>query len=197
MKKYLIALLLLVGQSSFNTILAQTFIPADDARLAYIGRTSHRNPKAVAFTYPGVQIRAVFEGTSVSMKTKPGSGYFMVEIDDKTPYKVESTKADSVVLLAKGLSNGEHRLTITYINEGLLMKPIFYGLLLDKGCKLTARPQLPKRNIEFIGNSITCGLGNEGDNSEKKHTYAKQNQYLTYAAIASRELDAQCWVVAR
>ncbi|MBR3472067.1 MAG: lipase [Prevotella sp.] len=198
-----ISLLLLVVTFLMGPAVAQTFIPADDPNLSYIGRTSHRNPKAVAFTYPGIQIRAVFQGSSVAMKTKPGSGFFMIELDDQAPFKVESTKEDSIVRIAahlpapSGTALPEHRLTITYINEGLLMKPVFYGLLLDSGCSLPRNPRLPRHNIEFIGNSITCGLGNEGDNSDKKHTYAKQNQYYTYAAIASRELDAQCWVVAR
>lgn len=194
---------------SFGSVVAQTFIPASDPLFTYVGRVvlPHKGQKtpSAAFTYPGVQIHAVFRGSSVSMKTKPGSGFFMVEIDSLPPYKVESTKRDSLVLLAKNLSATtlrgipaeSHRLTITYINEGLIMKPVFYGLQLDAGCTLTGKPVLPKRSIEFIGNSITCGLGNEGDNSEKKHTYDKQNQYYTFAAIAARGLNAQCWVVAR
>ena len=196
MKKTRIVFLVVLFHLSFNSIGAQSVLP-DDPLLSYVGRTSHRNPRAVAFTYPGVQIHAIFQGTSVAMKTKPGSGFFMIEIDSLSPYKVESTKDSEMVSLAKGLPFGEHRLTITYINEGLLMKPIFYGLQLDPGCALSRKAELPTRSIEFIGNSITCGLGNEGDGSETKHTYAKQNQYYTYAAITARELQAQCWVVAR
>ena len=41
-----------------------TFIPADDARIAYMGRISHRIPGAVTFTYPGVSIFARAAGTS-------------------------------------------------------------------------------------------------------------------------------------
>jgi len=204
MKKSRVILLFIIALLSCSHSVAQTFIPADHPNLVYVGRTSHKNPKAVAFTYPGVQIHAVFNGNTIAMKTKPGSGYFMVQIDSLDPYKVQSTKSDSIVsltprapLLALHGVGEPHRLTITYINEGLLTRPIFYGLQLGAGCTLPARPQLPSRSIEFIGNSITCGLGNEGDNSEKKHTADKQNQFYTYAAIAARELNAQCWIVAR
>lgn len=178
-------------------VAAQTFVPASDPRLAYVGRVSFAHRAYAAFTYPGVQVHAVFHGTSVSMKTKPGSGFFMVEIDDRKPFKVASARKDSVVLLASGLRDRAHRLTITYANEGLVLLPRFYGLCLDRGKTLGERPQLPARSIEFIGNSITCGYGNEGDGTEKRHTYSKQNQYYTYAAMACRELNAQCWVVAR
>ena len=176
---------------------AQSFVPASDPRLAYVGRVSFAHRAYAAFTYPGVQVHAVFHGTSVSMKTKPGSGFFMVEIDDRKPFKVESTRKDSIVRLAYGLNDKAHRLTITYANEGLVLRPRFYGLCLDRGKTLGARPELPVRSVEFVGNSITCGYGNEGDGTEKKHTYSKQNQFYTYAAIACRELKAQCWVVAR
>ncbi len=194
----LLALSFIICHLSFSEALARSFIAADHPLLSYVGRTSHANPRAVAFSYPGVQIHAVFQGTSVAMKAKPGSGFFMVELDNMAPFKVESVKGDSIVKISSGLSaEHAHRLTVTYINEGLLMKPVFYGFLLDDGCDLQEKPQLPTRSIEFVGNSITCGLGNEGSEADKKHSYALQNQYYTYAAIASRELNAQCWVVAR
>ena len=79
------------------------FIPADDAHIVYMGRISHRIPKAVTFTYPGVSIFVNFEGTSLRMKAKPGSGDFMVEIDDQLPYRISFTKDDSVLTLAEGL----------------------------------------------------------------------------------------------
>ena len=68
----------------------EAFVSADDARIVYMGRVSHRIPQAVTFTYPGVSIYADFEGTSLQMKAKPGSGDFMVEIDDGLPYRRSS-----------------------------------------------------------------------------------------------------------
>lgn len=168
-----------------------------DPQLAYVGRVSINNLGNAVFTYPGIQIHALFTGNSVGMLTKPGSGYFMIEIDDREPFKVQSTKTASLVPLADDLGEGTHRLTITYANEGLTMKPEFRGLRLDEGASLAGKPELPTRKMEFIGNSITCGLGNEGNPNEKKFDYSKQNQYYTYEAIAARELNAQCQVVAR
>ena len=176
---------------------ATTFVNASAPGFAYVGRISHYIRDAVAWTYPGVQIHATFTGTSVSMKTNEDCGYFMVEIDDQEPRKVQSVKGTNITSLAKGLSNGTHRLTLTYIIEGHQKKPVFYGLYLDDGCSLGERPTLPSRRIEFIGNSITCGYGIEGNGKEKKFLYSLQNFYYTYAAIASRALNAQCQVCAR
>ena len=137
------------------------FIPADDAHIVYMGRISHRIPKAVTFTYPGVSIFVNFEGTSLRMKAKPGSGDFMVEIDDQLPYRISFTKDDSVLTLAEGLPEGVHRARIMYILEGYELKPVFEGFYVNKGCSLAEAPVLPERRIEFIGNSITCGYGVE------------------------------------
>lgn len=198
MKKFFNLLLTfsLIAIGSCTTHAAKRIKPSDP-RLKWIGRVSLTNPEKAVFTYPGIQLWADFSGSSVSLITKPGSGYFMVEIDEMEPFKVQSTKTDSVIVLAKNLPEGEHYLTLTYANEGLVMKPEIHGLLLDDGADLTGVPVLPERKIEFIGNSITCGLGNEGDPKSKKFDYSMQNQYYTYEAIASRELDAQCFVVAR
>ena len=199
MKQRLLTLLIV-----FTTLLTANVAsakPVDiaptDPQLEYVGRVSFNNQGNAVFTYPGVQVHALFTGNSVEMLTKPGSGFFMIEIDDRKPFKVESVKTSSVVPLANDLGDGTHRITITYANEGLIMKPEFRGLRLDEGASLAGKPELPVRKMEFIGNSITCGLGNEGSPNDKKFNYSKQNQYYTYEAIAARELNARCQVVAR
>ena len=177
---------------------ATSFIKATDPGFAYVGRISwNTTPEAAVWTYPGVQIHANFQGTSASMKTNADCGYFMVEVDDQPAFKVEVLKGTQVTRLINGLDEGMHRLTLTYIIEGMYKKPTFYGLLLDDGCRLGERPALPDRRIEFIGNSITCGYGIEGNGTEKRFLFSKQNFYHTYAAKTARALNAQCQICAR
>ena len=176
---------------------ASTFIPADDARIAYMGRISHRIPDAVTFTYPGVSIFANFEGTSLRMQAKPGSGDFMVEIDDQLPYRISFTETDSILTLAESLPEGVHRVRVMYILEGYELKPVFKGFYVDEGCTLAEAPMLPDRRIEFIGNSITCGYGVESNDRNDPFTYETENHFYTYAARTARALNAQHLVVAR
>ena len=75
--------------------------------------------------------------------------------------------------------------------------PEFWGFVLDEGKKLVDAPAFSDRKIEFIGNSITCGYGNEGLKKEEHFDYATENHYYSYASITARNLDAQHWVVAR
>ena len=192
------AALLLLALLPTTLLFASTFVKATDPGFAYVGRISWTTvPEAAVWTYPGIQIHANFTGTSAKMKTNAGCGYFMVEIDSLPPKKVECVKGSEQTQLAEGLAPGTHRLTLTYLIEGTYKKPTFYGLYLDDGCTLGDRPVLPERRIEFIGNSITCGYGIEGDGSEKKFLFSKQNFYETYAARTARALGAQCQVCAR
>lgn len=175
----------------------KSFAPANDSCFVYIGRISRTIPDAVRFTYPGVSICADFEGTSLSMKTNPGCGAFMVEIDTLQPYRIQVGKNDSIVPLAKGLPAGIHRVKLMYVVEGYELKPEFYGFYLDEGCRLVKMSGLPVRRIEFIGDSMTCGYGVESENPKDPFTYETENHYYTYAAETVRALQAQHLVVAR
>lgn len=172
-------------------------ISAYDNNIEYMGRVSKSDPKQVQFTYPGVSIITSFTGTSLAMEVKPGSGYFMVELDNQTPFKVLASEKDSVIILSESLENCTHNVRIMYAQEGYWQRPAFRGLLIDKEAKTIKPGNIPSRRMEFIGNSITCGYGVEATSPNVGFTYDTENHYYTYAAITARELNAQELVVAR
>ena len=175
-----------------------TFVSPADKHILYAGRISFTNPERPAWNYPGVQIVAAFEGTSLKMMAKPGSGYFMAQIDGAEPFKVAFRgERDSVVTLATALPDSRHTIRLMYAIEGYEMYPEFWGFILDEGKSLVDAPAFPSRKIEFIGNSITCGYGNEGMLKEEHFEYETENHYYSYASITARNLNAQHWVVAR
>ena len=200
-KKLLTALLTLVCSGAFaiETVpIKGSIISPSDKFIQYTGRISFTNPERPAWNFPGIQIVASFEGTSLRMIAKPRSGYFVAQIDQAEPFKVAFRgERDSVVTLATALPNGVHTVRLMYAIEGYEFFPEFWGFVLDKGKKLVETPALPSRKIEFIGNSITCGYGNEGLKKEEGFDYATENHYYSYASITSRNLNAQHWVVAR
>ena len=177
---------------------AGTWVKPTDPRIQYVGRVSFTHPESPCFTYPGVQIRAAFEGTSLRMVAKPNSGYFMVKIDEAEPFKVAfNSPKDSVVTLATALAKGTHTVSVMNVLEAYERRAEFRGFLLDEGCQLATPPALPTRKIEFIGNSITCGYGVEALSGKIRFSEETENHYYTYAAIAARELQAQHYVTAR
>ncbi|WP_102407414.1 SGNH/GDSL hydrolase family protein [Parabacteroides bouchesdurhonensis] len=193
-------LLLLMATAMFSTIQGhaqkKSFIPANDPNIVYTGRVSFHNPESPAFTYPGVQMIINFEGTSLAMKVKPHSGYFTVELDGGEPFKVTSLENDSIIPLATNLPAGKHAATVMLAYEGRDFRPEFRGFYVDKEKTLLPPPSLPKRKIEFIGNSITCGYGIEAE-AESPFDYKDENFYYTYGATTARALNAQHLVVAK
>ena len=167
-----------------------------DTNIQYIGRIDYSDPMHLAFTYPGVQIRTGFTGTSLDMMCKIQSGYFMVEIDGGEPFKV-SFLGNTIVKLADDLEDGTHQVVATYVNEGYERQPEFHGFFVNRGETLAPATNVPTRKIEFIGNSITCGYGIEAQSPDEPYQDETANYYYTYAAQAARRLNAQAVVVAR
>lgn len=183
---------------SVSAMSAQTNIAPSDPNLRYMGRMVTSDPSSYRFSYPGTTVIAAFDATGVKLHCKPHSGYFMVQIDDAEPFKVAFMgERDSLVQVATALPRGRHTLRAMYCIEGYEFLPEFRGLLLDGDGCLLATPELPNRKIEFIGNSITCGYGDESTNPNEHFSFETENHYIGYAQIATRALGAQAQIVAR
>lgn len=176
----------------------QTIVRPSDPAIAYIGRMITTDKNSYKLSYPGTTIIAAFDGTGVKLHCKPGSGYFMVQIDNAEAFKVAFTGAkDSLVQVATALPAGRHTLRAMYCIEGYEFRPEFRGLVLDAGTTLLPAPALPERKIEFIGNSITCGYGSESTDPYEHFSFETENHYIGYAQNAARALGAQAYIVAR
>jgi lysophospholipase L1-like esterase len=188
----------LAGQASTTLPIQGKVITADNPYIQYVGRICFQNPQSPRFTFPGVQINARFTGCSLKMWAKPKSGYFMAQIDKAEPFKVAFMgERDSVVTLATALPQGPHEVRLMYVVEGYELKPVFKGFVLDKDGMMLEAPALPERTIEFIGNSITCGYGNESIEMTDPFEYETENHYFTYGQMTARALGAVAHVVAR
>ncbi|MEP7230195.1 MAG: SGNH/GDSL hydrolase family protein [Ginsengibacter sp.] len=167
------------------------FITAADTKFSYIGRFDFSNPEQPAFMYSGSAIKTVFSGTSVEMAMKDDSlrNYFTIIIDDSV-FKLKTDKSTGIYLLAKSLFNKKHTLQILRRTEWHGGDSHFVGLYLDAEGQLF-KPTVSKRSIEFIGDSYTCGYGNEGKSHDEHFDYATENNYLSYGAITARALQAE------
>jgi lysophospholipase L1-like esterase len=71
----------------------------------------------------------------------------------------------------------------------------FLGFTTGSGSILSA-PAASSRRIEFIGDSITCGYGNEGTDQYQSFTTRNENAYLAYGSVTARLLGADQITVA-
>ncbi len=197
MKNWFLFSLITIILSSCNTPGSKTFISAENKNIALIGRFDLTDKTSPVFMYSGSVIRTVFKGTSIEVMLKDDSlrNMFNVIIDDSM-FVLTANRPDGTYQLATNLEDRKHSLEIFRRTEWHGGNTTFRGFKLDKGRKLY-KPSVNERVIEFIGDSYTCGYGNEGKSREEDFRYETENNYLSYGAVTSRALDAEYLTVCR
>jgi lysophospholipase L1-like esterase len=114
--------------------------------------------------------------------------YFVVEVDGnyKGRFKIEKGTAQS--FFVEEALDTIHNVSIYKATEAANGKILFNGEKIDS---LVKNELTYKKKIEFIGNSITCGMGN--DMSIPCHTgewFDQHNAYWAYGPILARKLNA-------
>lgn len=182
-------------------------IKPDNELIYYNGRFDFSNPGQPEFYYPGTEICASFDGTSCKIKLgqdhlgntdpagKPLTNFYNVFLDDKLTI-IEVNNGFHIFEIGKNLKDTVHTLKLVKRTEAMCGKGSFAGLLLDQQAEMLPYAEIPSLKIEFIGNSITCGYGNEGDNKDCPFSAETENNYLSYGAIAARDIHAEYRAVA-
>ncbi|HAN00566.1 MAG TPA: hypothetical protein DCQ26_18380 [Marinilabiliales bacterium] len=189
-----------VGSSkSWRVYVAEEVIDADHPNIQYIGRVDFSNPKKPKLYAPGSTIKTKFKGTFCQIILNDqelyGSyhNYLQIIVDGTQSTRIQTTTKNNTINIVSGLSDGEHTLQITKDTEAGIGYIEFLGFRCDE---LLAPDPLPERRIEFIGNSITCGYGN--DDSQKAcgsgEWYDQHNAYLAYGPEVARRLNSQ-WML--
>jgi len=185
---------------SVFSLKGQVVIEADHPDIIYWGRVDFTSAKAPSFEFPGVTIRAKFTGTSLSAKIQDfavhgatTTNYFYKIVDGGTPEKFEALSGSNTYTIATGLTSGSHTVEIIKLTEAAVGKAAFQGFILDAGASLQPFTNEPTCEIEFIGNSITCGYGNEvsipdtGNPGTGFHSL-NENNYKAWGYVAARSL---------
>lgn len=156
----------------------------------YVGRVDTSGSSA-RFAWSGTGAVVRFNGTSVSVDLGGGQEYTVV-VDGTVGPKLTAT--NGVNKLAQGLAAGEHTVELYRRTEASEGESEIRGF--DFGGGVLLAPPPVTRRLEFIGDSITCGYGNEGTSASCGFTPQTENHYLTYAALTARELRAELSTVA-
>lgn len=181
-------------------------VPANDPNIFYMGRVAC-DGEGPTFAFPAASVRVRFEGAALDLRlrdsgtgTPQSTNYYDVSVDGAPPTRLETTPGDGVYPLARDLGPGEHSVEIVKRVEsnGGSGRGQVLGFRLPEGAKLLPVPPKPLR-VEFIGDSITCGYGNEVSTTtpdQFHYTTRNSNANLAYGALAARQLDAEYMAVA-
>lgn len=163
--------------------------------IQYTGRIEKQNNVLPRFWSPGVYVTIKFRGNKCEVFLNDevlygnSHNYIEVIIDNLEPLRLQC-KWKSNKVVADGLSNGSHTITICKNTESGIGYLEFAGINCKKILKLPAKPE---RKIEFIGNSITCGSGMDilEIPCNKGKWYDQHNAFMSYGPVTARALYAQ------
>jgi lysophospholipase L1-like esterase len=165
--------------------------PSTLSKALYIGRFDTSDPAGPKFGWGTSTIKANFQGTGISVNLKSaGDNWFNVIIDGetKTPINVTSSTTSPITLVS-GLENGSHTIELVKRTEAHVGEVQFKGFTVADG-SLMDPPEASEKRIMFIGDSITCGYGNEGTDQNQHFTTKNENASLAYGALTAKLLGA-------
>lgn len=173
---------------------------ATEENVRVLGRSLYRNDirylsyscSAVEFTFTGTKVTAeictsfepkeewewIFQGYAAVFvnDSESETKRFPLETGSKEYVIYESDKAETVKIRIMKMSEA------AFGNMGIV------SIIADGDITPTS-PK--KRRIEFIGDSITCGYGNEGVWNTDNFNTKQENPWIAYAALTARKLDME------
>ena len=201
MKKILFVALCLIALSPLR-LMAET-VPATDSRITFVGRALVEDG-SLTFDFPATYFRVAFTGKSLSMRVSDSKrDYYAVFLDIPTsaePTRIVEVKGNDTIVelvLPEDLKKSkikEHQVVIQKRTEAGCGKTTVHAFTTD-GKFLQATP-FKERQIEFIGDSYTCGYGVDSPCRTDKFTDETENASRTYASIVSRYFDADYMAIA-
>lgn len=162
----------------------------------FYGRFDFSEKNQIKFDWPGCAIEFSFIGSGFKILLDDGLNDFNVIIDKKLHKIIKTKPGVQIYTGANNLKKTAHNVLITKKTESFEKPSIFKGIILSQDSKILHPPSRPKYKIEFIGDSITVGYGNESRSIKCKNFKNWTNNYLSYAQIVSRELNAEANIIA-
>lgn len=190
-----ISLVLLVLIISCKQTELQLFEP-DDLQIHTAGRVDVLPQKPIVLIGAASSVSFVFSGNSCLIGLRAGANganynYVSLEVDGEyiDRYRVEGDSVQWLPAKAETLAK-THRVTVYKATEATVGDIEFVGV---KAKKLEKLPELASLKIEFIGNSITCGMGVDTQEIPcgAGEWYDQHNAYWAYGPRLARALNAQ------
>ena len=169
-----------------------TFFNAAQTEFSYSGRTEKVNDSTQALISPAAHVVFTASGDSITVfvgaQGEPHD-FVVVEINGNYIDRFQVQK-DSVNRITVALpKEKENEIGIYKATEASNGPIIFYGAEAEKIGQFTPKTDA---EIEFIGDSITCGFGADTEDipCDTGDWYDQHNAYLAYGPLAARALNA-------
>ena len=155
------------------------------------GRTEVLADKSIALIGSASSVTFGFKGSKciINLQAKDDHhNYVSVAVDGEyyTRFKILPKGTAANIMVTK---SGPHIVTVYKATEASNGVVVFKGA---EGAPLYKAAEKPKKKIEFIGDSITCGYGNDLSDipCDGGVWFDQHNAYYSYAPITARTLGA-------
>src|SRR6266542_945376 len=162
----------------------------------FIARVDRTDPAGARFDWSGSTILARFTGSSIGVRLSGKANYFDVRIDGTLQPTLVTSADKQAYPLASNLAAGPHELSVFRRTEARQGETTFMGLILDPAGALLPPPPPSGRRLEIVGDSTTCGYGDEGKDANCPFTPATENYDVAYGAVAARVVGAELITIA-
>ena len=176
-----------------------------------IGRTYWDEQKSLFsmnWTCSGVEMK--FQGTCLMAHFRAGSGIEIegMPFDERAPRRtiwpivavfvdgseepyrtIHLTKEEETHLIFESLTEETHTIRIVKLTENYKTRAGITYFVMDG--EVLANIEEKKPQIEFIGDSITCGFGNMTTDRDRFFYSEDENGFMSHAAIAARMLGLE------
>ena len=178
---------------------------ATSERVTYVGRTDRDTARGtVRLDWAGTYLRVSFTGRQIwIVYHDTGNNRYNLWLDrpmSEAPNRVVQLPAVAddrtcgIYSLYSGDDYQEHELIIQKRTEGEQGALTLFAFRV-LGSLEQAAP-LSERQIEFIGDSYTCGYGIEAASREERFSPRTENAGATYAALLAQYFGADYWIIA-
>ena len=169
--------------------------PASPGPIRFVGRVEVDGAGGARYAWSGAGFVARFLGTGVAVRLRDEKNQHQVVLDGRLFASLVAMGGVERYLVAEGLPPGEHRLEMYRRTEALFGVTQVLGIEVADGRLLEVGPA-PARRLEVVGDSISCGYGNEGRSPDCRFSAETENHYASYGAVLARSLDAELSTVA-
>lgn len=172
-------------------------IAASSSSIRYVGRTHTSDNGSVSFDWVGTHLSFRFTGDYCAVHASDsGKSYYNLTIDNEESKVITISGRDTLIVLAQGLTQGEHLLRLQKRTEGEQGCTTLHYVVLSTAGELLPPKIIPNRHIEFIGNSLTCGYGTEALSGTEPFRAETENCDKSYACITARYFGADYTLIA-
>ena len=171
-----------------------SFYPSEDA-VKRMGRFIEYNDtlylsytcSAISFSMTGDRAEAVITSNG-SVYADNQQAWIAVLLNGELINRIKLEAGDNSYVLYEGEELENAEISVVKLTENQ-MATVGIKSITANASRIAPRPPKDKK-IEFIGDSITCGYGNEADDPSDGYDSAQQNGLKTYGYYTAQILDA-------